>query len=74
MDLLAAPWCGCGVGHPSKICPTCDLCACSHPDYGNPICWDPADEKLRRFGFTRLFSPYECGAPLRRVPASKSSA
>lgn len=74
MDLLAAPWCGCGAGHPSKICPTCDLCACDHPDYGNPICWSEAPALLRRFGFARLFNVYECGVPGRERVSSNKGA
>lgn len=65
MDLLQAAWCGCTGSHPSKLCPMCDLCACSHPDYGNPICWEEAPPLLRRFGFARLFSLYAAGAPAR---------
>lgn len=61
LDLLSAPWCGCMESHPSKLCPNCDLCACSHPDYGNPICWEEAPPPLRRFGFARLFSIYTVG-------------
>lgn len=63
LDLLSAPWCGCLDSHPSKLCPTCDLCACDHPDYGNPICWEAAPPILKRFGFARLFSIYTLGIP-----------
>ena len=65
LDLLATPWCGCGAGHPSKICPTCDLCACDHPDYSSPICWSEPPALLRRFGFSRFFTVYESGATAR---------
>jgi hypothetical protein len=57
-DLLAAPWCGCDRGHPSKICPSCERCLCRHPDYGRAALWHDAPAALRRRGFDRLFIYY----------------
>jgi hypothetical protein len=57
-DLLAAPWCGCDRGHPSKICPSCERCLCRHPDYGRAALWHDAPAALRRRGFERLFIYY----------------
>ncbi len=57
-DLLAAPWCGCGRGHPSKICPGCGECLCSHPDYRSPAAWMEAPVALRVAGFDKLFIYY----------------
>ncbi len=57
-DLLAAPWCGCGRGHPSKICPGCGECLCSHPEYGSPGNWTDPPAALRGAGFDRLFVYY----------------
>lgn len=57
-ELLAAPWCGCGRGHPSKICPHCERCLCRHPDYGREALWRAAPPALRARGFDRLFIHY----------------
>ncbi len=57
-DLLAAPWCGCGRGHPSKICPSCEQCLCSHPDYARPSSWFDPPAALRWAGFEKLFIYY----------------
>jgi hypothetical protein len=57
-DLLAACWCDCRRGHPSKICPSCRQCLCSHPDYGRPSSWLEAPAALRLAGFEKLFIYY----------------
>ena len=67
MDLLAAPWCGCDGPQPSKLCPTCEQCACDHPDYTSAICWSEAPPLLRHFGFSRFFTVYESGAARPRA-------
>ena len=57
-DLAAAPWCGCDRGHPSKICPRCERCLCSHPDYARSALWRDAPAALRTVGFEKLFIYY----------------
>jgi hypothetical protein len=57
-DLLAASWCDCRQGHPSKICPSCRQCLCSHPDYQRPSSWLDAPAALRLAGFEKLFIYY----------------
>ncbi|GAB4349478.1 MAG: hypothetical protein Kow0099_32530 [Candidatus Abyssubacteria bacterium] len=59
-DLLAAMWCGCGtrVDRPSKVCPHCLQCICSHPDYQNEALWGTAPRYLRQRGFERIFYLY----------------
>jgi hypothetical protein len=57
-DLLAAPWCGCTRGHPSKICPSCERCLCDHPDYDRPALWRDPPAALRTRGFEKLFIHY----------------
>ncbi|AKU90554.1 hypothetical protein [Vulgatibacter incomptus] len=65
MDLLHSAWCGCAASHPSKICPSCWKCACSHFDYENLLCWEDPPAELRRYGFERFFVPY-AGRHVRR--------
>lgn len=57
-DLLASPWCGCDRGHPSKICPSCERCLCSHPDYEREALWREPPAALRVRGFDKLFIYY----------------
>lgn len=57
-DLVSAPWCGCDRGHPSKICPSCERCLCSHPDYGREALWREPPAALRLRGFDKLFIYY----------------
>jgi hypothetical protein len=59
-DLVGAMWCGCGarVKRPSKVCPHCLQCVCSHPDYLNEALWGTAPRYLRQHGFDRLFYLY----------------
>ncbi len=57
-NLLAAPWCGCTEGHPSKICPHCGDCLCSLPDYRRPALWMDPPTALRASGFEKLFVYY----------------
>jgi hypothetical protein len=57
-NLLAAPWCGCTDGHPSKICPGCGKCLCRHPDYGRHSLWVEPPAVLRNVGFEKLFIYY----------------
>lgn len=57
-DLLAAAWCGCDRGHPSKICPHCGKCLCSHPDYPRAALWRDAPAAMRTVGFDKLFVYY----------------
>jgi hypothetical protein len=57
-DLLAAPWCGCDRGHPSKLCPSCGKCVCDHPDYARATLWRDPPPALRTVGFDKLFVYY----------------
>ena len=59
-DILSAKWRGCGVRveRPSKACPYCLRCICSHPDYDNEALWGRASRSLKDFGFDRLFYLY----------------
>lgn len=57
-DLFAAPWCAHAEESPSKICPQCERCLCTHPAYRNPQLWKDAPLGFRRNGFQRLFLLY----------------
>jgi hypothetical protein len=59
-ELVGATWCGCGahVERPSKVCPHCLQCACSHPDYGNEALWGTPPPFLKHHGFDKLFYLY----------------
>jgi CheY-like chemotaxis protein len=59
-DVLNANWCGCGVNvdRPSKACPYCLRCMCSHPDYGNEELWGRISQSMKDYGFERLFYLY----------------
>ena len=56
---MTAGWCGCGRGHPSKICPGCERCLCDHPEYDRPALWREAPPALRVAGFEKLFVAHE---------------
>jgi hypothetical protein len=57
-DLFSAPWCGHMHHEPSKLCPHCDACSCSHPAYDEPNFWRDPPAKFRANGFERLFLLY----------------
>ncbi len=57
-DLFAAPWCGHMHNEPSKLCPHCDACSCSHPAYDEPGFWRDPPARFRANGFERLFLLY----------------
>ena len=59
-DVLSADWCGCGVriDRPSKACPYCLRCICSHPDYDNEALWGRVSQSMKDYGFERLFYLY----------------
>jgi CheY-like chemotaxis protein len=59
-DILSAAWCGCGVraDRPSKACPYCLRCICSHPDYNNEALWGRVSKSMEGYGFDRLFYLY----------------
>jgi hypothetical protein len=59
-DLLVATWCGCEarVDHPSKVCPYCMQCICSHPDYHDEAGWGSPPRYLKERGFKGLFYLY----------------
>lgn len=57
-ELFAADWCGCDGAPRSKVCPSCERCACDHPGYENPRLWMPASPAFVREGFERLFIAY----------------
>jgi hypothetical protein len=58
-DLFAAGWCEHGDDpHPSKRCPSCDLCLCLHPSYRDGFFWKEAPPAFRHNGFRKLFLLY----------------
>ncbi len=57
-SLFDAVWCAHRDHHPSKICPRCLMCLCSHPFYKDPRHWGDAPPAFQRHGFRQLFLFY----------------
>lgn len=57
-DLFGATWCEHVDAEPSKLCPECGRCVCSHPGYEEPLFWKDAPRGFQAQGFRRLFLLY----------------
>lgn len=57
-DLIKAEWCNCGsFVFSTKICPNCQKCLCSNPDF-KPDSLQPAPDELKKVGFNSIWKPY----------------
>jgi hypothetical protein len=47
-NAIEATWCGCSLGHPTKICPFCYTCACQAPEDYLSQFWRDLPEQMRQ--------------------------